>query len=363
MNGIGVGHIVRVSTLAEAIRSEWPSWGQSLQMFVITTSEATSILREKEIPFFKVPSGKTMEGAGVAYADYEYLGRCITSEVVRFMKPDLLIADTLPSGLFGELVPGTSEGALQHCRCRALIARPVRQDVLERPTFAPVLDHYDRIIVPEQQHSTAVTQPENIIDRVRFCGPIISTAPTRSTQRLATRRRFGIGRDVVLVLVSVGGGGHPDAEGIIHFVLDALASEAGIHIVVTAGPLYRGQAPQWVRNVTWLTGERTAGLLADVDFAISTAGYNSFNELMFYGIPTVFIPVSATFDDQAARAERGVQAGAAYVLSSLDPELLRGILSEWRDPIARGRAAEAARLVVPTNGALSAARELISLLR
>lgn len=361
MNGKGAGHVVRVTTIAQAVRAQWHG-SEPLQMCVLTTAEATDMLVEAQIPFFKFPSRVAIENTGLSSNDYIKLGADLISEALRFFQPDLLVVDTLPGGLFGELLPGAQEGASKYCRRRALIARPVRQSILDDPEYLDALAHYDQIIVPEEEKDCAFALPETVRDRVTFSGPVFSTAAGECINRAAVRERFGIADGTLTVLVSVGGGGHPDNERILRFALETLTSEAGVHAIVMAGPLYQGQVFDGPKNVTWLKGERTVRVLPGIDMAVSTAGYNSFNELMFNGIPTVFVTVPTRLDDQPARAERAVAAGAAHALTALDGETLRRIVSEWRDPARRGRAAKAAKTVVRANGAVRAACELLGLL-
>ena len=97
--------------------------------------------------------------------------------------------------------------------------------------------------------------------------------------------------------------------------------------------------------------------------AISAAGYNSFNELMYMGIPTVFLPQQKWADEQAARAERAVRAGAAVVLEDASERIaIRRAVEYWRDSARHAAAQTAARTIVPHNHARDAARSLLELL-
>jgi UDP-N-acetylglucosamine:LPS N-acetylglucosamine transferase len=106
-----------------------------------------------------------------------------------------------------------------------------------------------------------------------------------------------------------------------------------------------------------------ASHLAAVDIAISSAGYNSFNELMFAGIPTIFIPLAAAADDQPERARRAERAGAAVVLSEPFEEQMRTTIKLWSDEGRRRAVSDAARSLIPKNCARIAAKRLLELLR
>jgi UDP:flavonoid glycosyltransferase YjiC (YdhE family) len=99
------------------------------------------------------------------------------------------------------------------------------------------------------------------------------------------------------------------------------------------------------------------------DIAVSAAGYNSFNELMHFGVPTVFLPQEKWADDQKARAERAARVGAAVVLDSeADGRALQQIIERFRDPARRLAASRSARNLVPRNHACEAASALLRLL-
>ena len=94
------------------------------------------------------------------------------------------------------------------------------------------------------------------------------------------------------------------------------SSEADIewlHLLVGAGPLYRGR-PLFGPRIAWQTQTGTAELLGGCDLAVCAAGYNSYNELMLAGVPTIFLPQEKVADEQDRRAESAERAGAAICL-------------------------------------------------
>lgn len=103
--------------------------------------------------------------------------------------------------------------------------------------------------------------------------------------------------------------------------------------------------------------------MAAFDIAVSAAGYNSFNELMHFGVPTVFLPQEKWADDQKGRAERAAGVGAAVILESgADGGALQEMIERFRDPGRRLAASGAARDLVPRNHACEAASALLRLL-
>jgi hypothetical protein len=137
--------------------------------------------------------------------------------------------------------------------------------------------------------------------------------------------------------------------------------------VVAAGPLYRGRVLHGER-ITWLAGGGAADLMNGLDLAVCAAGYNTFFELMHAGVPAVFLPQDKVADEQHARAERAVRAGAAVLAqgdagpaTQASVAAIREAVGRWRDDDARAAASAAARALVPKNHARDLAADLLRL--
>jgi len=124
---------------------------------------------------------------------------------------------------------------------------------------------------------------------------------------------------------------------------------------VGTGPLYRGQP---FPGLTSVPGRAAEWSLA-FDAAICAAGYNTYGELMFAGVPTAFLPQHKLADDQEGRAQLAVERGAGVLLErGWDGERIHRAVV---DLIERPGAREAARALVPENCARVAAAELLRL--
>jgi hypothetical protein len=144
----------------------------------------------------------------------------------------------------------------------------------------------------------------------------------------------------------------------LHATIDALEGDRTLHLVVAAGPLYRGR-PRYGQRISWVTTPAVAEMLPGCDVAVSASGYNAFHELMHAGVPTAFVPQEKVADDQRERAERAERCGAAVVRAS--PEEAAAAIDRWRSADARAQASDAARALVPRNYARNMAAELLRL--
>jgi hypothetical protein len=105
-----------------------------------------------------------------------------------------------------------------------------------------------------------------------------------------------------------------------------------------------------------------ARYLSAFDVAVSEAGYNSFHELLFAGIPTALVPTSAAVtDDQEARAEWAATHGVAIRAAEEDGAGIAAAVKQLADPVVRADLRRRCAALPRPEGAAEAAEILINL--
>ena len=327
INGRGLGHLTRQLALLRWIRRLCAMLDVGLEAWVLTSSEADTLARREGFPALKIPSKAMLRDAGMEPAHLLGVARAWVLNTVATLQPDLLLVDTFPGGSFGELGP-----VLEMARRRVLIARPVRPEVAADPAYNSWMGMYDRVIVPDDQG----------------LGPVLIREREELLPRAAARQALGLrGR---AVYVTTGGGGDPAAPSLLPYLVGRMRAR-GWEVVVGAGPLYQGPEIRG-EGIVWLDRYTPVELYPGLDAAVSAGGYNSVYELLYAGVPTVFLPQPRLADDQAARVDRVVAAGAGRRARHLDE--VADLLDDPGSP-------EAARAVVPHNGAAEVAARALSL--
>ncbi len=356
VNGTGVGHLNRLIGINRWLRRYAAYAGARVEAMFLTTSEADGLLISENIASFKMPSKDVVATAGISQGTYLALAKQWVWHSIALFRPDVFIVDTWPHGSFGELTQ-----ALDLCKRRVFIYRPVNEQIGGDPSFQHMLQYYDALIVPENAGDAQVIVPPEMEDKVAYVGPIMTRETSELFSRTEARDRLGIYGDRTAIYVSAGGGGDPTSEEHLLNVCTALIDEPSRHIVVGAGPLYRGRVLSGDR-ITWLAHGGTQDLLNGIDLAVCAAGYNTFHELMHCGVPTVFIPQAKLADEQMKRAERAVAAGAAVIVEdSLSGMAVEAAITKLENRAVRRAASQAARELVPVNAARKAAAEILRL--
>jgi hypothetical protein len=100
--------------------------------------------------------------------------------------------------------------------------------------------------------------------------------------------------------------------------------------------------------------------LSAFDIAISAAGYNSFHELIFGAVPTLFVPRPRGTDDQVGRARWAAETGISLAVQDPEPSAVIQRLEELCDHDVRDRLRAACRRVPKAGGAGAAAEALLT---
>jgi len=163
---------------------------------------------------------------------------------------------------------------------------------------------FSRVIVPGEvfdELNAEYSRGQNL----RGVGPIVQptpeTDPAEVRERLA--RMLGVAFDTIVVTM-LGGGVATDRSAQLQRVCGLLARRPGcLHLIVVwpnskiAPGLYGWENTRVVRT------HNSLALCKAADFVVSAVGYNSFHELMYHRIPSIFVPQVAPFmDDQERRA-------------------------------------------------------------
>ncbi len=353
VNGSGIGHLKRLTAIARHLRRIAEEFAAPLEIYFLTSSEASHLLFAENFPAFKLPSRQVLANSGIEAERFIPAAKQWTAQTLKMLAPDLLLVDTFPAGYYDELLDN-----LQFCRRTAVIHRPLKFDNLNRTNFYEALSKYDWIIMPEDANMTEVQIPPELKSRTEFFGTVLSRERSELIKRETVRRQFNIPEKDLVVYLSAGGGGDLQTEQRLVYLYESLTILRDIQFVIGGGALYRG-GRIYAPNVIWLSNENAFEMMNGFDMAFSAAGYNSFHELLFAGVPTIFIPQEKWADDQSARARRAARAEAAILLEALPkPSVLRSLVENWREEASRLPISRNAQNFVSRNYAREVARFL-----
>jgi ATP-binding cassette subfamily B protein len=325
-NGVGVGHLQRQLDLATAYRQRH----RESAILLATGSGGASMFQFPDgIDYLKLPALRMVD----RYRNWEPRDlplpiETVTEmrmetlrETVRVFAPDLLVADFMPAGPYGELLPALDE--LERNGGRAIAGF---RDVVDEPGFVSQLwretgvydvlrNHYDCVCV--YGDPSVVDFAQYGLDAkagvpVHYCGYLGRSEPQDETERPA--RPF--------VLATSGGGA--DGSVVLDQFLHAaslLRPQLGGHWLAVTGPLMaEADHNRLVRQGDHLGVEvcrvipKLRRKLAQADCVVAMAGYNTVCDVLSYRRPAVLVPRPGPSLEQSLRADRLEEWQAAEVV-------------------------------------------------
>jgi hypothetical protein len=336
-NGSGMGHLTRL--MAYARRAE-----PDMAPHFLSLSQAVSVVARYGFPFEYLPS---LGATGLNPRHWKDLFIERVSDAVRRLRPAVVVFDgTRPyAGIteVRELYPEacwvwSRRGMWRHGMQAANLASAAWfDDVLSPGEFA---EAYDRGAT-----STA--------GGVRI-GAVTLLDPEELEDRDTARRVLGLPLDQRLALVALASDDANYTSQETAAVLEALR-RLGVGICVTQTEIARSVRTRG--DVHVVREFPLSRLFRAFDLAVSAAGYNSFHELLRFGIPTLFIPkLTTALDDQHGRARFAADTGLAHMLERVGVDASTPLLC---DLLERGEAMVAKVSSVDRgNGAAAAAVHL-----
>ncbi|MBO0887104.1 MAG: ATP-binding cassette domain-containing protein, partial [Acidimicrobiales bacterium] len=331
-NGVGVGHLQRQLDLASAFKGRHPD----AAVMVATGSHAAGLFSiPSGIDYIKLPSISMVDryqhwdprDLPVPREDVVRLRSQLLEQTVRQFAPDLLVADFMPAGPYGELRP-----ALETLERRGGVAIAGFRDVIDDPVFVRHLwdrtgvydvlrSHYQSICVygdPAMvEFQSAYGLDGELAARMRYTGYLGRRPPTATDIPLYERP----------LVIANGGGG---ADGLALLRAFAGAGEhlrkrhGGTWLMVTGPLMDQGTHDELARagDAAGLTVRRVVPELrahvALADCVVSMAGYNTCCDLLTFRRPSVLVPRHGPSQEQRIRTDRLRQWNIARVLHAPD---------------------------------------------
>ena len=325
LNGRWMGPLMRQLALLRWIRRYCSYLGVRCEAWVITASEADPLAQREGLCALSFPSRERMRESGLEEIRYMATAKVWIQSVVSSLSPDILLVDGHPAGSMHELGK-----ALELAKKKVLLHSEDDLEALGTSTTSRLFSLYDQSFRTQSNSPILIREREELLSRKD------------------ARRALGITSDRAVYITLRGresDGGTQELLEIVH----RLKAE-GWHIVLSAGPGYNGP-PIHEPGISYADHFLPMELLPGIDAAVSSGGYHSFYELMYVGIPTVFLPDIRTGDSRIDRVRKAEMAGAGRLAKKL-----REIPRLLEDP----GSPRAARILAPRNGARETAAKILS---
>jgi ATP-binding cassette subfamily B protein len=349
-NGVGVGHLQRQLDLAKAYHRRHPASA----ILLATGSRGASMFEFPDgLDYLKLPALRMVD----RYRSWEprdlplpietviEMRTETLRETVRNFAPDLLVADFMPAGPYGELLP-----ALDELKRQGGCAIAGFRDIVDEPSFVCELWQETGIYETLRSHyaNVCVYGDPAVLDfsdyglgatagiPVHYCGylgrsePDPRTAPDHNPYVLATS---GGGADGSIVL-----------DQFLH-AAELLRPELGGRWLAISGPLMADEDHDRLIRLATRFGVEVRRVvpelrleIAQADCVVAMAGYNTVCDVLSYRRPAVLVPRPGPSLEQALRADQLQDWNAAEVVRPSElssrkmANAIRGVLTRGEPP-------------------------------
>jgi UDP:flavonoid glycosyltransferase YjiC (YdhE family) len=344
-NGAGLGHLTRLMSIARRLQGE-------LQPVIATQSYAASVVQQEGYLTEYIPSSNYLNIPARRWNQFlhDRLGRLLETHGPRVVAVD----GTVPYNGLLQAMKEHPEVTWVWVR-RAMWKRDQGHLWIERG------EAFDFVLEPGE-FAGAVDEGPTVRARpgAKCVGPISLLDEGELMDRFAARFSLELD-DRPAALLQLGAGNINEIASPVVRIARYL-SDSGFQLVLAQSPIATREipAPAGARVVKLYPISR---YIRGFDLVVSAAGYNSFHELIGFGVPTVFVPNEQTaLDDQVARARFAAAVGASLALYDPAGSELEEVLAMAVRPEVRAKLSQrCAELAIP-NGAAEAAAWIGSLL-
>ena len=227
INGNGLGHVTRTLAIARQIRRIAPD----VEILVLTSSEHAGVLSREGIASVKVPSAESFEQD--QRLPVPQLVHALTSQTVAIFRPDLVVVDANPAGLYGELLSPVATIT------KRVFVFGMFPNWVGRPEYKFAVQMYGRIVVPYHEVEKEEINIETG-DKGVWTGEILVRSRDEILSRDIVRKRLGIMENELVFYAALGGGGHPQNNEGLAWLLDVLSEFSEIRVACPLSPLSNG---------------------------------------------------------------------------------------------------------------------------
>ncbi len=340
-NGVGLGHLTRCLAVARRMKKKKP---ELCILFLTTSIALTLIKREGFIPYC-VPSRELIPDISI-----KQWNAMLASQLTQLF--DLY---DIPIIVF--------DGATPYASITATIANQnvykiwMKRGGDKNNSIANARKekegYFDRIIVPGE-----LSSQEAPSEKHWTVNPIVYLDKEDLWTREEVRTFLKVPEDKMIAYIQLGAGNINDIHSDIHRIICEIRKHRNV-IMVLGESIIGDELKVFEKDVIVIKDYPNEKYFNGFDFAVSACGYNSFYELVHFGVPTVFVPnLEAKTDDQYARAIRVQNNNAGFV--TIDTNAMSEIIDVLCDVYRNRELRENLRSISFENGANEAAEIILN---
>ncbi|TKD70975.1 glycosyltransferase [Pseudalkalibacillus hwajinpoensis] len=299
-NGAGLGHLTRLLAIARRVKRIDPS----KKIIFHTTSSAMHLILQEGFLGYHLPS-KMLFPKEMSAKQWNGMLRDHLETVISIHQPETIVFD----GAFpyaGLVASMRKKDGLRKIWVKRGQHKEGKAELVESKE-----SEFDEVYVPGEAGGENSLRKEGM---KTYCEPVLYLDREELKDRESVRRQWNIPEGMKMVYVQLGAGKINDIHSTISILLNELLKREDVFVVIGESIIGNRMDLKMDRVLT-LRDYPNSIYFNAFDLIVTATGYNTFHEVMYFGVPSILIPNENTkTDDQVARANIAGNAGAAIVL-------------------------------------------------
>ena len=190
--------------------------------------------------------------------------------------------------------------------------------------------YFNSIIVPgEANKNYNIFQRNN---KFQYCPPIVYSYKKELLPKKVVLNMWNLDPYKKTVYIQLGEGLYEDINSLIFKIIKVLKKNKDLQIVLGESIIAHKRYP--VDPDIFIIRDYPNSIYFNAfDFAIITGSYNTFHEMIYFGVPTILFPTKITgTDDQIARAKIAEELETGFVFTDFDPKKFENAVSKILNP-------------------------------
>ncbi|MCA0172794.1 glycosyltransferase [Bacillus sp. RAR_GA_16] len=344
-NGAGLGHLTRLLAIARRVKRIDPS----KKIIFHTTSSAMHLILQEGFLGYHLPS-KMLFPKEMSAKQWNAMLRDHLETVIGIHQPETIVFD----GAFpyaGLVASMRKKDGLRKIWVKRGQHKEGKAELVESKEA-----EFDEVYVPGEAGGENSMRKEGI---KTFCEPVLYLDREELKDRESVRRQWNIPEGMKMVYVQLGAGKINDIHSTISILLNELLKRDDVFVVIGESIIGNRMDLKMERVLT-LRDYPNSIYFNAFDLIVTATGYNTFHEVMYFGVPSILIPNENTkTDDQVARAMIAGNAGAAIVLRDPGAADFEKAIQEALDEENNQTMRKSALSLVKENGAQQMAEMIV----
>lgn len=339
-NGAGLGHLTRCLAVARMLKRK----SENTEIIFLTTSLALTAVQREGFTAYCIPSLMLIKN--MSSGQWNAMLKTMMTELLQLYQFSAVIFDgAMPYAS----ITAAMAGQKQIPRIWMRRGSEKNSDLVEKRNEAE--KDFDFVIIPAEA-GAALPEPD---EKHYYVNPVIFLNREELWSREEVRRYLKIPEGKLAVYVQMGAGNINDIDSDISKIVSELRKYKDIMIVL--GESIIGNELRIIEDdIIIIKDYPNSKYFNGFDFAVSACGYNSFHELLYFGVPTIYIPnMNTKTDDQYARAMIAQNNHAGIVVTGIGDSRLADAVSFLHDASNNQQMREQAGKFMTSNGSGEAA--------